>query len=61
MDSAQTTKVDLLPVLASIGALLSVLVFVALLVGPKTVLNTIFNVSPCSFFSSSSYIISEMF
>ncbi|KAH7476141.1 Cytochrome P450 monooxygenase [Fusarium oxysporum f. sp. matthiolae] len=43
MDSAQTTKVDLLPVLASIGALLSVLVFVALLVGPKTVLNTIFN------------------
>ncbi|KAH7255997.1 cytochrome P450 monooxygenase GliC2 [Fusarium tricinctum] len=46
MNSAQTTKLDLLPVMAataSIGVLLSVLVVVVLLVGPKTVLNTLCN------------------
>lgn len=31
---------------ASSGVLLSVLIFVALLVGPKNVLNALFNVSP---------------
>jgi hypothetical protein len=53
MDSTQTTKLDLLPVMAtpaSIGVLLSVLMFVALLVGPKTLLNALFNVSPYRLF-----------
>lgn len=55
MDSAQTTKLDLLPVIAmagtaSIGVLLSVLIVVVLLVGPKTVLNALCNVSPYHLF-----------
>lgn len=54
MDSAQPTKLDFLAVPAtpfSIGVLASVLVLVAVLIGPKVVIDTILNVSLLSSFS----------
>jgi hypothetical protein len=48
MDSAQPTKLDFLAVPTtpfSIGVLASVLVLVAVLIGPKVVIDTVLNVS----------------
>jgi hypothetical protein len=60
MDSAQSTKLDFLFVPAtpfSVGVLASVLVLVAVLIGPKVVIDTVLNVS----FSVLLFILKERF